>query len=193
MDYYNETKTELLNNEITKRVKEYSKNKSDLITYYNVGKLIIEAQGGEKRAKYGDGLINKYSKRLTQELGRGYSTRNLKNMRNFYLFQKGQPAVAQLSWTHYTILLPLKDNKKIIYYINQSIKRNLSKRELQNIIKNQEYERLPEETKNKLITKEKSNIKDLMKNPIIINNRNNYEIISEKILQKLILEDIPHF
>ena len=193
MNYYNKIKTELINNEITKRAKDYSKNKSDLTAYYNVGKLLIEAQGGEKRAKYGDGLINEYSKRLTIELGKGYSTRNLKNMRNFYLFQKGQPLVAQITWTHYTILLPLKDNKKISYYIDQIIRRNLSKRELQNIIKNNEYERLPEETKNKLTNKEKSNVKDLIKNPIVINNKNNYEIISEKVLQKIILEDIDNF
>ena len=86
MNYYIEIKNELINNEINKRVKDYSKNKSDLNTYYNVGKILIEAQGGEERAKYGDGLIKEYSKRLTNELGKGYSSRNLKNMRNFYLF-----------------------------------------------------------------------------------------------------------
>ena len=57
MNYYNEIKNQFINNEITKRVKDYSKNKSDLDTYYNVGKLLVEAQGGEERAKYGDGLI----------------------------------------------------------------------------------------------------------------------------------------
>ena len=77
MDYYNEIKNELINNEIYKKVKDYSKNRSDLTTYYNVGKLLIEAQGGESRAKYGDNLIKEYSKKLTIELGKGYSTRNL--------------------------------------------------------------------------------------------------------------------
>ena len=65
MNYYNEIKTELINNEIYKRVKNYSKNRNDLRTYYNVGKLLVEAQGGETRSKYGDGLIRVYSKRLT--------------------------------------------------------------------------------------------------------------------------------
>ena len=55
MNYYNEIKNELINNEIYKKVKDYSKNRNDLETYYNVGKLLIEAQGGENRAKYGDG------------------------------------------------------------------------------------------------------------------------------------------
>ena len=78
MNYYNEIKNILINNETTKRVKDYSKNKSDLDSYYNVGKLLIEAQGGETRAKYGDNLIKEYSKKLTNELGKGYTTSALK-------------------------------------------------------------------------------------------------------------------
>ncbi len=105
MNYYNEIKQELINNEIYKKAKDYSKNKSDLMTYYNVGKLLVEAQGGESRAKYGDNLIKEYSKKLTLELGKGYSTRSLKNMRKFYMFQKGQALPAQLTWSHYVELL----------------------------------------------------------------------------------------
>jgi len=89
--------------------------------------------------------------------------------------------------------LPIKDINKINYYIKQINTRNLSERQLQDAIKNNEYERLPEETKNKLTTKEQVAVEDLIKNPIIIKNNNKYEIISEKILQKLILEDIPYF
>ena len=110
MNYYKEIKNELINNEVYKRVKDYSKNKNELNTYYNVGKLLIEAQGGEDRARYGDGLIKEYSERLTKELGKGYFTRSLKNMRKFYLlFEKGQPVVAQLTWGHYCELLSIKD------------------------------------------------------------------------------------
>ena len=193
MDYYNEIKNELISNEANKRVKDYSKNKYELETYYNVGKLLIEAQGGEERAKYGNGLIKEYSKKLTKELGTGYSERSLKYMRKFYLFQKGQPVVAQLGWGQYTILLSIDDKNKIEYYIEQSLNRNLSKRELQEIIKSNEYERLPDSTKNKLINKEESNIIDFVKNPIIIKNNTNYEIVSEKVLKRLILEDIESF
>ena len=81
INYYDEIKKELLNNEITKRVKNYSINKSDLTTYYNIGKLLKEAG-----KQYVEGIIKKYSKRLTNELGKGYSISNLKNMRNFYVF-----------------------------------------------------------------------------------------------------------
>ena len=85
MNYYNEIKNILIDNAIGRKVREYKSNQKDLESYYNVGKLLVEAQGGEERAKYGDGLIKEYSKRLTTELGKGYSTRNLKYMRNFYL------------------------------------------------------------------------------------------------------------
>ena len=193
MNYYNEIKEILINNELTKKVKDYSKNKSDLDSYYNVGKLLIEAQGGEARAKYGDNIVKEYSKKLTSELGKGYSERNLKNMRKFYLFQKGQPLVAELSWSHYVILLPLKDNNKINYYIEQIKIYHLSKRELISRIKSKEYERLDDITKNKLINKEDTNISDFVKNPIVINNKLNVTDIKENILKKLILEDMDNF
>ena len=113
MNYYNEIKNILINNEITKRVKDYSKNKSDLDSYYNVGKLLIEAQGGESRAKYGDNLIKEYSLKLTNELGKGYTVSALKRMRQFYIIiQKGATLSHQLSWGHYVELL--KFNNQLI-------------------------------------------------------------------------------
>ena len=196
MNYYKEIKNELINNEVYKRVKDYSKNKNELSTYYNVGKLLIEAQGGEERAKYGDGLIKEYSERLTKELGKGYSIRSLKNMRKFYLiYQKGQAMPAQLTWSHYCELLSIKDINEINYYINISIKQNLSKRQLREKIKSKEYQGLDDNTKLKLINKEETVVSDFIKNPIIIRNKYNVdkEHITEKILQKLILEDIEKF
>ncbi len=91
------------------------------------------------------------------------------------------------------ILLPLKDVNKINYYTDQIIIRNLTKRQLQEIIKNNEYERLPEETKIKLVNKDESNVQDFIKNPIVIHNPNNINVVKEKTLQRLILEDIPSF
>ena len=92
MNYYNEIKTELINNEITKRVKDYSKNKSDLTTYYNVGKLLSEAG-----KHYGEGIIKEYSRKLTNELGKGYNITSLKRMRKFSIvIQKGAPLAHQL-------------------------------------------------------------------------------------------------
>ncbi len=196
MNYYKEIKNELINNEVYKRVKDYSKNKNELSTYYNVGKLLIEAQGGEDRAKYGDGLIKEYSERLTKELGKGYSTRSLKNMRKFYLiYQKGQALPAQLTWSHYCELLSLKDINEINYYVDTSIKQNLSYRKLKEKIKSKEYQRLDDNTKLKLINKEKTVVSDFIKNPIVIKNKYNIdkEEVTEKILKKLIFEDLDNF
>ena len=189
MNYYDEIKNELINNEVTKKVKDYSKNRSDLNTYYNVGKLLKEAG-----KHYGEGIIKEYSKRLTNELGKGYSISNLKNMRNFYVFfSKSQTMSGQLTWSHYIELLKLVDKEKINYYIKIIEEENLSVRELRKRIKNNDYERLDEETKNKLKNKEELKVSDLVKNPIQIRNTSDYNEISEKVLQKLILEDIPSF
>ena len=196
MNYYEEIKQELINNEVYKSAKDYSKNKSDLSTYYNVGKLLIEAQGGEKRAKYGNNLIKEYSKKLTAELGKNYSERNLRNMRHFYLLfenQKWNTLCAKLTWSHYRELLKIEDINKINYYIKITEEQNLSVRELRNRIKNNEYERLDDNTKDKLITKEELLPQDFIKNPILIKNSYDYELISEKVLKELILEDMDNF
>lgn len=189
MNYYEDIKKELINNEINRKVKTHSINKSDLTTYYNVGKTLSEAG-----KCYGESIIKEYSKKLTNELGKGYGVTSLKRFRQFYLMvEKGAPLAHLLTWSHYVELLTIKDINKLIYYINITISQNLSKRELRNKIKNKEYERLDEETKNKLINNEKLDIKDNIKNPILIKNIHNYTEITEKILQKLVLEDISSF
>ena len=191
MNYYDEIKNKLIDNEIYSRVKDYSKERNRVITYFEIGKLLNEAQG-----KYGDNIIGEYSKKLMIEVGKKYNRRTLFRMRQFYnLFknEKVSPLVTQLTWTHYLILLSLKDCNAIYYYIKQVQLRNLSKRQLESIIKSKEYERLPDSTKNKLIKKEEPSIIDFIKNPIVINTNNKYEKISEKALQRLILEDIPSF
>ena len=191
MNYYNEIKNELINNEITKRVKDYSKNKSDLTTYYNVGKLLSEAG-----KHYGEGIIKEYSKRLISELGLRYTIRTLFRFRQFYLLfssEKVSTLSTQLTWSHYSELLSIDNIDEINYYIKISIEQNLSVRQLRERIKNKEYERLDSKTKEKLITKEETTLIDLIKNPIVIKNNNNKEIISEKVLQKIILEDLDDF
>ena len=196
MNYYNEIKNELINNEVYKRVKDYSKNKNELSTYYNVGKLLIEAQGGEERAKYGDGLIKEYSKKLSEELGGKYNITTLKRMRQFYLIiEKGATLWHQLTWSHYRELLTFDNIDEINYYIKQTEIYNLSVRELREKIKSKEYQRLDDNTKLKLINKEETVVSDFIKNPIVIRNKYNIdkESITEKILQRLILEDIPSF
>jgi len=194
MNYYNEIKNELINNEVYKKVKDYSKNRNDLTTYYNVGKLLIKAQGGEKRAKYGNGLIKEYSKKLTAELNKKYTPTLLRNIRQFFVVFEKYPTLSdKLTWSHYVEIIYLKDINIIDYYINITIKYNLPVRELRNKIKNNEYQRLDEEVKQKLITKKETEVKDFIKHPIIVNNKYNYNEISEKILKQLILEDLDNF
>ena len=182
-------KNELVNNEITKKVKDYSKNRSDLTTYYNVGKLLSEAG-----KHYGEGIIKEYSKRLTNEFGTKFGITLLKRIRQFYIvIEKGATMSHQLSWSHYCELLPVNSIDKINYYIKITKEQNLSIRELRTKIKNNEYERLDESTKEKLKEKEKLKLPDLVKNPIQIKNTSGNNEISEKVLQKLILEDISSF
>ena len=189
MNYYNEIKNELVNNEINRKVKKYSINKSDLDAYYNVGRMLCEADN-----HYGEGIIKEYSKRLTYELGKGYSKRNLWLMLKFYeLNEKVQTLSAQLSWSHYCELLSFENTDKINYYIELVKNNNLSVRQLREKIKSNEYERLPETTKNKSVEQKEFDIVDFIKNPILIKNSNKYDIFSEKVLQKLILEDIENF
>ena len=191
MNYYNEIKTELINNEITKRVKDYSKNRSDLNTYYNVGKLLAEAG-----KHYGEGIITEYSKKLTDDIGKKYTKSSLYNMLKFYGFMKNtkfQTLSGKLTWSHYCELLSIDSIDKVNYYIKIVEDENLTVRELRKRIKSNEYERLDEETKKKLKDKEKLKVPDLVKNPIQIKNTSGNNEISEKILQKLILEDIPSF
>ena len=188
MNYYNEIKNELINNEITKRVKDYSKNKSDLTTYYNVGKLLSEAG-----KHYGEGVIKEYSERLTNEFGKNYSETTLKYYRLFYNFAIRHSLSDELSYTHYRVILQLKNAEEINYYIKISVEQNLSVRQLRERIKNKEYKRLDDITKEKLMSKKVTTVEDFIKNPIVIKNNNNREIISEKVLQKLILENLPFF
>ena len=189
INYYDEIKNELVNNEITKKVKDYSKNRSDLITYYNVGKLLSKAG-----KHYGEGIIKEYSKRLTNEFGTKFGITLLKRIRQFYIvIEKGATMSHQLSWSHYCELLPVNSIDKINYYIKITKEQNLSIRELRAKIKNNEYERLDESTKEKLKEKEELKVPDLVKNPIQIKNTSGNNEISEKVLQKLILEDIPSF
>ncbi len=115
-------------------------------------------------------------------------------IKQFYVIIEKVPTLSgKLTWSHWYEMLSISDFNKIMYYVNQGEINNLDVRSLRKKIKNNEYERLDEITKNKLIHSEKTRITDFIKNPIIIRNSENYEIISERMLQKLILEDIESF
>ena len=122
-NYYNQIKEQIINNEITKQVKNYSINKSELTTYYNIGKILNDAG-----RHYGEGIIKKYSTKLSNEFGKKYNTTLLKRIRQFYLIiQKGATLWHQLSWSHYRILITINNIKEFylenIYSPNK--KRNI--------------------------------------------------------------------
>ena len=191
MNYYEEIKNKIINNEIYCKVKDYSKERNTVTTYFEIGRLLTEAGG-----KYGDNIIEEYSKKFVVEVGKKYNIKTLYKMKQLYKVfsdEKVAPVVRQLSWSNCLQLLPIKNYDKINYYANQCIKYNLSKRQLEEKIKSKEYERLSGSTKTKLISNEQPLLLDLVKNPILIKNTNKYTEISEKVLQQIILEDIKNF
>ena len=190
-NYYDEIKEKLLKNEIYAKVKDYSKERNKVLTYFEVGKLLSEA-GKE----YGNDIIGQYAEKLVNEVGKKYNCRTLRRIRQFYnIFSdtKWSPMVTKLTWSHYIILLPLKNIGEIKYYIGLCEKRNLTKRELEALIKSKEYERLSEETKSKLITNEELKLPDLVHNPILIKTENNQENLSEYVLKEAILNNLDNF
>ena len=191
MDYYNEIKNELVNNEINRAVKNYSINRNDLNTYYNVGKMLSEAG-----KHYGENVIGEYANKLRIDLNKKYNERTLRRYRQFYNFVttlKWSAMPTKLSWSHITVLMTLSDEDEINYYIGVINDRNIGYRTLNELIKKDEYGRIDAKTKNKFKRKEKLEVIDLVKNPIMIRDNSGCEIISEKILQRMILEDIPSF
>ncbi len=199
MNYYKEIKNLIEEKEVNDKVRYLESNKETIKTYYEIGRLLIEAQDGEEKAKYGDGLIKKWSSELSREYGKGYNLTNLKNMRQLYLIiKKSRTPCDQLTltWSHWRYLLPLKNENERNYYINRCIQNNLSVRGLINEIKTKSFDRLSYADKKhiKLITDKETSldIKDMIHDPILI-NINSKEKMSEKVLKKYILKELEHF
>ncbi len=118
-------------------------NTAMVAAYWHIGKLIVEAQGGESKARYGDGLIDTISSKLTKEFGRGFKRSNLRDMRQFYLtFPIYQTLSGKLSWSHYLALLRVSNAKARQYYAEEAAKAPWSVRQLERQIGTQYYERL---------------------------------------------------
>jgi len=195
MNYLNNIKELIEKDIVLKKKHRLIETSSTLNTYFEIGRLIVEAQGGNTRAKYGNGLIKEWSKELTRIYGKGYDISNLKRMRQLYLtFEKGGAVPHLLTWTNLSIILPIKEESKRNYYINISIKQNLSSRKLKEKIKNKEYERLEYKEDIELISTNKEiTIKDMIKDPILISIDKNIDRLSEKALKKFILEKLEEF
>ena len=193
MNNYEEIETLIKKVEIGKSIRESQENRELVDAYWNIGKLIIDAQGGKDKAKYGDALLKKWSEKLSIKYGKGYNYTNMKRFRQFFL-NFSLREVANLKWSQIRMLLPIKDINKRNYYINMCNKMNISKRDLEKEIKNNSYERLLNKP-DKIdidVPSPKSTIKDNLKNPIVLELKNN-KIKKEKDLEKLIYTQLNEF
>ena len=192
MNYYEQVENLIKNNEVNKKVRALQDNSETLLTYWNVGKLIVEAQGGKKRAKYGDSLIKEWGNKLSEKYGKKYDTSYLSKMRLFYLtFPILESLIPKLSWTHYMLILPIKNENERNYYINRVILDNLSVRDLRREIKNKSFDRLSYKDKNSIEIISDKNlslpIADMIKDPIILKSNIDTNEINEKAIHKYII------
>ena len=175
MNYYNEIKNKIIDNEIYVKVKDYSKERHKVITYFEIGRLLNEVGG-----KYGDNIIEEYSKNLVIEVGKKYNRRTLFRMKQFYnIFNNSKVSTlwTQLTWSHLRLLFNLEIDS-INYYIQVVTNNHISVRELEYKLKSNEFERLPLATRKKLAKEEIVELKDIVPIPIFIKNDHKYEIIS---------------
>lgn len=194
MNYLKEANEYIKKVEIGKSIREINANRELVECYWNVGRLIVEAQGGKEKSKYGNELLKKWSEKLTNDYGKGYDYSNLARFRRLYLcFPILGPLGPILNWTILRKIISIKDENKRNYYVNLCIENHLSKRELEREIKNNSYERL-ENKLGKIAIKVPSivpTITDNFKNPILLELKNK-EIKSESDLEKLIYSQLNY-
>jgi predicted nuclease of restriction endonuclease-like (RecB) superfamily len=145
--------------------------------YWNIGRLIMEKQGGAERSEYGDGLIAGLAKQLTEEYGKGFTQTNLKYMRQFYTaFSNGHALRDELSWTHYRLIMRVENPCAREYYLAESAAGNWSTRQLERQINSFCYERVlsskgdgREVAKNDVLAREPSKTPlDTVKDPYVL-------------------------
>ena len=187
--YLESIKSEIINGNAKVIAKNYQINNVKLTMNYNIGRELVEAG-----KHYGEGIVKKYASILTKEFGSGYKEKDLYKMQQFYLLiQKVAPLERQLTWSHYKLLLPLKNVEEIKYYIHITKRDNLSKRALAERIKSNEYDRLSTETKESLLNKEELSLIQSVPSPIVLTPNKSYKVYTEKILQEIIFENIEDF
>ncbi len=188
-NYLENIKNEIINGNAKVAAKNYQINNVKITMNYNIGKELAEAG-----KHYGEGIVKKYASILTKEFGSGYKEKDLYKMQQFYLLiQKVAPLERQLTWSHYKILLSLRDIKEIKYYIHITKRDNLSKRALAERIKSDEYGRLSNEAKESLLNKEELSLNQSVPSPIVLVPNKSYEVYTEKILQEIIYENLDSF
>jgi len=191
---------DLINNS---RNRVYSTVNTEMLNlYWNIGKIIMEIQQGDERATYGDAVLEKLSKKLTNEFGKGFSERNLERMRKFYIcFPISTTVSSKLSWSHYLELIRIEEEPKRQFYLKETINSQWSVRELQRQKNTLLYERLVlSKDKEKILElSEKGQVvtsgKDLVKDPFVLEFLDIKETTTylESDLEKNILEHLKEF
>lgn len=191
-EYYNEISNIIENIEVNSKVRQLQDNSEKLQAYWNIGRLIVEAQGAS-RAKYGDEIIKKWAMNFKYKYGKNYDYSSLARYRKFYnCFPKMATVWPQLNWSHIREIIPIKNINERNYYLNQVILNNLSVRNLREEIKNKAFDRLSYADKNNIKLIENKDyilsIEDMIKDPILIKTSNDISNLDEKALHKYIIE-----
>lgn len=201
-DIYSEVKEILA----TARNKVYqAANFAMVEAYWNIGKLIVEKQGGQETAEYGSRLLKSLSENMTRDFGKGFTTTNLRYMRQFYLtFPIYHALRDELSWTHYRLLMRVENEKARAFYLEEAVKSNWSTRQLERQINSFFYERILSSKNKKAVSEEIHRLEaektpdDIIKDPFVLEflginaNTDFYESELEQALithlQKFLLE-----
>ena len=158
------------------RKRVYHNIQSEMVlAYWQIGKMIVEKQRGNTRADYGDGLLKELSIKLTKDFGRGFTERNLRVMRQFYIvFPKWHSVCAELSWSHFRLLVRVDDENARNFYVKEAVNNNWSVRQLEREINTFSYQRylashgnhdVVEDTAKRELPSEP---KDIIKDPYIL-------------------------
>ena len=202
-NYINEVK-EILKNA---RQKAYTAINSAMVeAYWKIGRRIVEEeQSGRERAEYGKEILQNLSKELTEEFGKGYSYRTLREIRQFYLmfsdFEKWRTVSAKLTWSHFQKVLRISDKKARIFYLTEAAENMWSVRTLDRNISTLYYNRIVASIDKKTVENEmkektkKLQVKEFIKNPVVLEFLDLPTNMSytENELEKALTDDIQKF
>ncbi|MCD5413453.1 MAG: PDDEXK nuclease domain-containing protein [Clostridiales bacterium] len=185
------------------RTKAYkSVNFAMVEAYWSIGKIIVATQGGEGRAEYGKNLLKELSKQLTKEFGRGFTTTNLKYMRQFYLtFQNRHSLRDELSWTHYRLIMRVENDNARQFYLDECVATNWSTRQLERQINSFFYERILSSKEKNLVREEIFSLEkskqpeDVIKDPYVLEflGLKQSPSLYEKDLEAALIEHLQTF
>ena len=202
-NYINEIKKILKN----ARQKAYTAVNSAMVeAYWKIGRRIVEEeQSGRERAEYGKEIIKNLSKELTEEFGKGFGERNIRNIRQFYMlfsdYEKWKSLISKLTWTHIQKVLRVSNEKARIFYLTEAAENMWSVRTLDRNISTLYYNRIVASIDKKIVENEmkektkKLQAKEFIKNPVVLEFLDLPTNMSytENELEKALTDDIQKF